>query len=140
MILSMLALLVLLFLLLPEFFLVIFKFLPALLVAAFFIAMGTLTWVINNAKGRDGGFWWGFFLLGIGVLVVALRPEIPVAAPARGDDLPSYLENPGAWYCPNCGRSHAVYERSCVCGTTKEEVREGFDFTGFQPVAEAVES
>lgn len=139
MIIAMLALLFLLLLLLPEFFLVIFKFLPALAVAAFFIGMGTLTWVINNAKGRDGGFWWGFFLTGIGILVVSLRPAVPVTTPVRGDNPPSYLDTPGAWYCPSCGRSHAVYERSCLCGTTKEDIRKGFDFDEFQPEARAVE-
>ncbi len=136
MIIAILGLLCLLLLLFPGFL----KLLVAALVAIFFIGMGTLTWVINNAKGRDGGFWWGFFLTFIGVLVVAVRPEVLVPTPVRGDDRPLYLENPGAWYCPRCGRSHAVYEHSCLCGITKHEVKETFDLEAFQPEVRAMES
>ena len=141
MIIAILALLYLLLLVFPglaDFLLVFLKLLPLLAVAAVFIGMGTLTWVINNAKGRDGGFWWGFFLTFIGVLVVAVRRPVRVVTPVQGESLPLYLENPGAWYCPKCGRSHAVYEHSCVCGAMKTDVRDNFDFEAFQPEVRAM--
>ena len=139
---AMLTLLYLLLLTVPllsDFLFVLLRLLPGLLIAGYFIGLGVLSWVINNAKGRDGGFWWGFFLAWIGILVVLLRPAIRTETPVRGESVPSYIENPGAWYCPQCGRSHAVYEYSCFCGTVKAEVRDGFDFVTFQPEARAEE-
>ncbi|MGD1822188.1 MAG: hypothetical protein ACPKM0_05410 [Pleomorphochaeta sp.] len=40
----------------------------------FCIICGLITRSINKSKGYDGGFWWGFFLLIIGIIVVAIRP------------------------------------------------------------------
>ena len=36
---------------------------------------GAVTKSINQNRGREGGFWWGFFLGVIGILIVALRPN-----------------------------------------------------------------
>ncbi len=39
------------------------------------IIFGFVTKAINNNRGREGGFWWGFWLWIIGVIIVALRPK-----------------------------------------------------------------
>ena len=36
---------------------------------------GLVTWGINYSRGRDGGFWWGFFLGVIGIIIVAVHPN-----------------------------------------------------------------
>jgi uncharacterized membrane protein YeaQ/YmgE (transglycosylase-associated protein family) len=38
------------------------------------IICGLITRSMNIKKGYDGGFWWGFFLSIIGIIVVAVRP------------------------------------------------------------------
>lgn len=38
---------------------------------------GLVTHSIAESKGYEGGFWWGFFLSLLGVLVVAVRPARP---------------------------------------------------------------
>jgi len=38
------------------------------------IICGLITSSMNKAKGYDGGFWWGFFLSILGIIVVAVRP------------------------------------------------------------------
>ena len=43
-----------------------------LIVACIF---GAVTKAINSNRGKDGGFWWGFFLGVIGIIVVAVRPK-----------------------------------------------------------------
>lgn len=38
------------------------------------IICGCITKSMNEKKGYDGGFWWGFLLSIIGIIVVAVRP------------------------------------------------------------------
>jgi len=38
------------------------------------VVCGFITKSINSSKGYDGGFWWGFFLSILGIVVVAVRP------------------------------------------------------------------
>ena len=81
------------------------------------VIFGCITKSINEKKGRDGGFAWGFWLGVIGIIVVACRPAIEY------DDGQSYYRNPqqmssGGWQC-SCGRTHSAYETSCVCGGSK---------------------
>lgn len=40
------------------------------------VLFGCITMYISATKGYHGGFWWGFFLSLIGVLVVGFRPSI----------------------------------------------------------------
>ncbi len=88
------------------------------------IVFGCITKKINENKGYDGGFAWGFWLGVIGIIVVSCR------APAEDVfDSYSYSNNPlpraqgtlppGGWYCTGCGRQHAAYVTSCVCGKKK---------------------
>ena len=39
------------------------------------IIWGIITQAINKSHGREGGFWWGFWLWVIGVIIVAVRPS-----------------------------------------------------------------
>lgn len=40
------------------------------------LIFGFITRAIADSKGYDGGFWWGFFLGLIGLIVVAVRPAM----------------------------------------------------------------
>ena len=39
------------------------------------LIFGFITIAISKSKGYDGGFWWGFFLGILGLIVVAVRPD-----------------------------------------------------------------
>ena len=109
---------------------------------------GAITWKVNDSKGyASNGFWWGFFLGWIGLIVVACRPNVAnyemtgwkcvcgkthsdyVTACACGrtrntvasfpTEVPTVLPD-GGWQC-SCGRAHAAYVTSCVCGISKKD-------------------
>lgn len=109
---------------------------------------GAITWKVNDSKGySSNGFWWGFFLGWIGLIVVACRSNVSgykmsgwkcvcgrvhsdyVTACACGRiknnissmpvSTPAKLVN-GGWQC-SCGRIHAAYVSSCVCGINKKD-------------------
>lgn len=50
------------------------------------VIWGIITKAISNSRGCEGGFWWGFWLWVIGVIIVAVRPaqntQVVVAQPA----------------------------------------------------------
>ena len=49
----------------------------------------------------EGGFWWGFFLWIIGIIVVAVRPN-----DAKKQE--EYMDNtPHIFYCPNCNKTYS---------------------------------
>ena len=89
---------------------------------------GAITKNINESKGYDGGFAWGFWLGVIGIIVVSCKQPNPytykresiIRKPNPIDEVPP----PGGWKC-TCGRSHAAYESSCACGRSKTEVQLG---------------
>ena len=39
------------------------------------VICGLISKSISNSRGREGGFWWGFLLWVIGIIVVAVRPK-----------------------------------------------------------------
>lgn len=102
------------------------------------IAMGCITRAINKFKGRDGGFAWGFFLGGIGIIVTATRRRLiddnyskpayylrdDAAAPAKPAEAvqPAAPVKPAAavqagWKCTNCGKENAASSAFCTdCG------------------------
>lgn len=95
---------------------------------------GAITQAINERKGYEGGFWWGFFLGVIGIIVVACRESCYTAGYiAPGDSVyiskkvaekPIDMDAPvpdGGWRCI-CGRAHEPYVSSCACGQTKRAV------------------
>lgn len=45
----------------------------AILVEA--LICGLISRAITKGRGMEGGFWWGFFLSIIGIIVVAVRPN-----------------------------------------------------------------
>lgn len=98
---------------------------------------GAITQGINEKKGYEGGFWWGFFLGVIGIIVVACRESyytdgyIPsgdsVYIPQKVAESPIDMDAPvpdGGWRCI-CGRVHYPYESSCACGQSKRAVLDG---------------
>lgn len=75
------------------------------------IIFGAITRYVADSKGYDGGFWWGFFLGIIGLLVVGFRPN-QTAQPASSASS-AYWDN----LQDNASGStkHAMWR--CVCGT-----------------------
>lgn len=101
---------------------------------------GAITWKINDYKGyANNGFWWGFFLTWIGIIVVACKPNVGgykvtgwkcacgrvhsdyvtdcVCGRIKGG--PTVVPD-GGWRC-TCGRTHSAYVSSCVCGISKKD-------------------
>lgn len=75
------------------------------------IIFGAITRYVAESKGYDGGFWWGFFLGMIGLLVVGFRPNQTWQSDS--------LNNSAYWtqLQENASGSskHAMWR--CVCGT-----------------------
>ncbi len=99
---------------------------------------GAITHAINDAKGYDGGFWWGFFLGVIGIIVVAVRqPYYTLGYNTNSDGIirsgrsrtkpidPNEPVPEGGWHC-SCGRVHEAYESSCSCGLDKHGAKKAF--------------
>ena len=90
------------------------------------IAFGFASQSINENKGYEGGFLWGFLLGVIGIIVVACKPErqkpqeITRQPQFYDSGLAQPVMNPGEWVCKNCGRHNQNYTGSCACGFTKE--------------------
>lgn len=39
------------------------------------VICGIISRAISKSRGMEGGFWWGFFLYIIGIIVVAVKPN-----------------------------------------------------------------
>lgn len=88
---------------------------------------GAITKNINENKGYDGGFAWGFFLGIIGIIVVACRSDAPkssyvsdrvsrLEAVSRGESSAQR-----SWQCGFCRRMNTDYMTTCECGKSKAE-------------------
>ena len=90
------------------------------------IGMGFITRAIMKSKNREGGFAWGFFLAGIGIIVCATKRRIEYDAPST--PVNSYLSDkplrkeaeppkPATWKCIQCGRENSASSSFCTdCG------------------------
>ena len=47
------------------------------------VIFGLITRAITHARNMEGGFWWGFFLGVIGIIIVAVRPNENKAVPVQ---------------------------------------------------------
>ncbi|MBQ5475307.1 MAG: SHOCT domain-containing protein [Lachnospiraceae bacterium] len=86
------------------------------------IIWGIVTLKVNENKGYQGGFWWGFFLGIIGLLVVVCKPDNVRYNYSNGNSSSSnYVEpivkNNDTWKCARCGRFNSSF--SCSCGLLK---------------------
>lgn len=94
---------------------------------------GAVTYGINQSKGYyNNGFWWGFWLGLIGVIVVLCQPNMnqyqyrksPYDNGQNGR-LPAVTSPQpvpaGGWQC-SCGRAHPAYVSSCGCGKNKNDI------------------
>ena len=95
------------------------------------IVFGFITKAITSSRGGEGGFWWGFFLNVIGIIVVAVRPmdtkPTNQYSSANSNSLdPERWSNaafnslpPNGWTCSACGKTHYAYESGCSCGASR---------------------
>ena len=56
------------------------------------LIFGFITRAIADSKGYDGGFWWGFFLGLLGLIVVAVRPTMTKVESDQGNTAASYTQ------------------------------------------------
>lgn len=94
---------------------------------------GFVSKTINENKGYEGGFWWGFILGILGIIVVACKSEnigSSYYSTSSQDKVSSYSKEiaetnmlaSGGWKCVKCGRVNPSYNTgSCVCGNSKME-------------------
>lgn len=91
------------------------------------IGMGFITRAIMRAKNREGGFGWGFFLAGIGIIVCASKRRIEYnpptkpannylnTAPLKKETVPP--KKPAGWTCASCGKENEMVSNFCSgCG------------------------
>ncbi len=83
------------------------------------IVFGLICKAISNSRGMKGGFWWGFFLNIIGIVVVAVRPN---ENPNNSKDIveddnynreEDYNKKPVVLFCKNCNRVYLSYKEKC---------------------------
>lgn len=88
---------------------------------------GFVSQTVNENKGYDGGFGWGFWLGLIGLIVVAIKPENISHSNYSAPSIPATSEqiniergmlNSG-WKCDKCGRYNPEYTTRCACGMAK---------------------
>ncbi|MDE6672170.1 MAG: SHOCT domain-containing protein [Ruminococcus sp.] len=93
------------------------------------VIWGLIAQKIYNNKGYDdySGFWWGFWLSIIGLIVVACKPENYISnyniyngssVYAQEEEKKRLLADDN-WKCNNCGQVNPRYLTTCTCGTSK---------------------
>lgn len=100
------------------------------------IGLGVATKMLNEERGHRGGFWWGFILGIIGIIIVLVRKEKSTYSYSdikRDDEEPTLLEKlarekrkeetmaRGGWKCIQCGRVNANYTGTCGCGMSRSD-------------------
>lgn len=113
------------------------------------VVFGFISRYINESKGYDGGFAWGFWLGVIGIIVVACKQPVPRydyyaprrepldttpingdytggrSAPAYSNSPPPPPPGPNTWRCVKCGASNPDYLTTCACGLSKKDSDSG---------------
>lgn len=56
------------------------------------LIFGLITRSVASSKGYDGGFWWGFFLGILGLIVVAVRPTMTKVESDQGNTAANYTQ------------------------------------------------
>lgn len=84
---------------------------------------GFITLAINRRKGYDGGFWWGFLLGNIGIIIVACRARVEpeYSSSSQSDShqspqstlVPTASEKP-VWICVKCGKENGLLSKFCA--------------------------
>lgn len=79
------------------------------------VICGLISKAITKSRRMSGGFWWGFFLWIIGIIIVAVRPNDAKKKEESIDDIPHIF------FCPNCkktyrGISGQDYDNCPNCG------------------------
>lgn len=89
------------------------------LIISFVIAciFGAITKTINENKGYEGGFAWGFWLSWIGIIIVSCKEPVRTQHKAT----PSQVASSDGWEC-KCGRYHPSYISTCPCGINRRDL------------------
>ena len=93
------------------------------------IVWGFVVQKVNANKGYEGGFWLGFFLGIIGLIIVLTKPD--QHSKVEQNALHTYSEEmrqkemiaKGGWKCIFCNRVNPEYSTTCACGQKRNTSR-----------------
>lgn len=94
----------------------------------YMVIFGCITKYVAGSKGYDGGFFWGFFLGIIGLLVVGFRPNITTSSaeveykPMYGGALQASNQKKPSWTC-TCGSTNP--DRLDYCPICRKSRKDG---------------
>lgn len=89
------------------------------------IIFGCITKYINENKGYQGGFAWGFFLTWIGIIVVACKPDNRQYVQQEHKSMYPQAATPvKTWRCASCGAENSDKINYCLrCRADRSEVQ-----------------